>query len=77
MDGDDPVRINLIDDPGQILPGRVARDVKLLVEDGVVPAALLLRHGEARRGDVEATEPDPEPNKVDLTPSLKNRRPNR
>ena len=71
MDGDDPVRINLIDDPGQILPGRVARDVKLLVEDGVVPAALLLRHGEARRGDVEATEPVPEPHKVDLTPSLK------
>ena len=40
----------------------------LPLEDGVIPAALLLRHREARRGDIEATEPvpDPEPHKVDL-----------
>jgi len=39
----------------------------LPLKDGVVPApAPILRHREARRGDIEATEPVPEPIKVDL-----------
>lgn len=37
----------MIDDPGQIFPGGVARGVKLFVEDGGAPAAVLLRRREA------------------------------
>jgi len=66
VDGYDLIRIDLIDDPGQVFPGCVARGVKLLVEDGVVPAAVLLRHREARRSYIEAGKPVPEPHKVDL-----------
>jgi len=48
VDGDDPVRVDLVDDPGQIFPGRMPRGVKLPLEDGAAPAPLL-RRWEARQ----------------------------